>query len=73
MVKTVSGPDSRTSEEIIKDILNSQQDPKLVKETFKKLQVEMLEKLVKMGRIVCPHCGKTDCLVWSCCSKKVVK
>lgn len=65
--------EGRKPEEIIREILQAQQDPEIVTARFFDMEVTMLEKKLKTGAIKCPHCGGTHCLEWGCCEEKVLK
>jgi len=52
-------------EEVLKDILQHQEDPKQVLQATIEANIGLLKKLLKENLIICPHCGKPD-LVWGC-------
>jgi len=59
-------------EEIINEILSSQQDPQAVLDATIALNIKLTQKLLKSGTLKCPYCGKIDCLHWSCKDEAVV-
>jgi len=62
----------KSPEEIIREILDSQQDPKILAEAILKVNVGLLQKMVRLVQLKCPHCGRLNCLTWGCCNKKVI-
>ena len=59
--------------EIISNILQAQQDPDEVAKAMFDLQVEHLRKLLETGNLKCPHCERSDCLMWGCCEETVLE
>lgn len=59
-------------EEILRDILEHQEDPSRVLSATIEANIDLLKKLLNQKLILCPHCGKPD-LVWGCCGEELVK
>ncbi len=67
-----TGPPSEPPEKILRDILEHQEDPKIVEEAMVEANIVLLKKLLKQKLILCPHCGK-PCLVWGCCGEPLLE
>jgi ParB family chromosome partitioning protein len=59
-------------EEVLKDILEHQEDPEQVVQATIEANIGLLKKLLKEKLIVCPYCGKPD-LVWGCNGKPLLE
>jgi len=62
----------KNPKQIIKEIIESQQDPQAVLDATVKLNIENIGKLLESGTLKCPHCGGID-LLWGCCKEELVK
>ena len=61
----------KTPDEIIAEIIKSQQNPEAVILATIDLNIENIRKLLKSGMLKCPYCGGDD-LEWSCQHKKLI-
>ena len=63
--------EGKTPDEIIAEIIKSQQDPEVVIAATINLNIENIRKMLSSGMIKCPHCGEDD-LEWSCQHERLV-
>lgn len=63
--------EGKTPDEIITEIIKSQQDPEVVIAATINLNIENIRKMLSSGMIKCPHCGEDD-LEWSCQHERLV-
>ena len=63
--------EGKTPDEIIAEIIKSQQDPEVVMKATISLHIENIKKLLNSGMLKCPFCGEDD-LEWSCQHERLV-
>jgi len=63
--------EGKTPDEIIAEIIKSQQDPEVVIAATINLNIENIRKMLTSGMIKCPYCGEND-LEWSCQHERLV-
>ena len=61
----------KNPKEIIREIINSQQDPQAVLDATVTLNIENIKKLLESETLKCPYCGGKD-LAWNCCGEKIL-
>lgn len=68
--KPQSKTPSKSSEEIIREIRDSQIDPEIVEEWTREANIGLTRKMLEAGVLRCPYCGGCD-LVWACTGIKI--
>lgn len=65
--QTASGKPPR---EILREILESQQDPQIVVDAMQQVTIDNVRKLLDTGMIKCPYCGESH-LEWACVHRRI--